>query len=408
MATQEQIQLGREVAEYFTRRPGTEFVGFAGIGRHGGALVLKERDANGQFLRMVVIKYSLGALTSDQNSNADDDLRNEYRWLEMLRGAEHIVQLVPFADCSLNLPGISNGEDTFEESLAKLSVIEEDQKNEGDTSPRGAKLTKESLRARKCPTFALEYLPNGTLSGLIDRIAPRSQLIPNRMMWRIWLCMVRQCIAMAFPPLYPPENGKLERERFLPDVEFFTLTQNSAHLANYVFGEESPLSPDSDHDPGVPLVKLIDFGRGRVENPKDYIDDGLPNFFECGARANLWSAACVMGQLACPLAPDEQFDSDHPVAYNYMKDNIEHTVMTDAAQVVRESAEMDVALRDTIARCMSSEMKDSPSLQEVLAEAEDKVANRGPDDNPDLEGRMGLQESDEYIRQFLQAFVYNR
>ncbi|KAI0554499.1 hypothetical protein F4679DRAFT_526282 [Xylaria curta] len=402
MATKEQqLELGCQVSEYFTHRPGVEFVGFAGLGRHGGAILLEEKDPDGQLFRKLVIKYSLGALTSDQHSNADDDLRNEYRWLEMLRGAEHIARLVPFADCSLNLPGISNGEDTFEDSVAKMSATQEARENEGET--------KEPPTVRRCPTFALEHIPNGTLWKFITRITRHepAQLIPNRMMWRIWLCMVRQCVAMAFPPRQSAENYSPERERIIPNRQFFTLTQNSAHLDNFLFAEESPLLPDNDHDPGVPPVKLIDFGRGKAEDPEDFVEEGLNNPYECGAVVNLYNAAIAMGTVTCPLADRDELESNGSVAYKYFKDNREHTVMTEAPPAVRQSDKMDVALRDAIARCMATDFNDVPSLQEVLAEAEYKVANRGPDDDPDLEEQMGVDESDRYIRQFVQRFIYN-
>ncbi|KAI1745095.1 hypothetical protein F4680DRAFT_467300 [Xylaria scruposa] len=219
MATKEQqLELGCEVSEYFTHRPGVQFVGFAGLGRHGGAILLDEKDPDGKLLRKLVIKYSLGELAGDQHSNADDDLRNEYRWLEILRGAEHIVRLVPFADCSLNLPGISNGEDTFEDSatpagseyhytragilargwaalqklLAKMSITQEVQENEGEAE--------ELLTFRRCPTFALEHIPHGTLWNFIGRLQRHEQLIPNRMLWRIWLCSKRFPISSRMFP----------------------------------------------------------------------------------------------------------------------------------------------------------------------------------------------------------------
>ncbi|KAI1745096.1 hypothetical protein F4680DRAFT_443578 [Xylaria scruposa] len=133
----------------------------------------------------------------------------------------------------------------------------------------------------------------------------------------------------------------------------------------------------------------------------------LPDLFACGSLVNLYNAAGAMGTIACPLAGDDELESDESVAYNYFKDNTEHTVMTDAPPAVRQSVEMDIALRDTIARCMATAFVDGPSLQEVLAEAEDKVANRGPDDDPDLEEKMGVDESDRYIRQFVERFIYN-
>jgi hypothetical protein len=70
--------------------------------------------------------------------------------------------------------------------------------------------------------------------------------------------VIRQCIAMAFPPDIPPElyNGQIERERIIADKEYYTLTQNSSHIDNFLFGPESSLSPDTDHDPGVPVVKV--------------------------------------------------------------------------------------------------------------------------------------------------------
>ncbi|KAI0201978.1 hypothetical protein F4808DRAFT_423095 [Astrocystis sublimbata] len=70
-----QRRLGQELADYFARRPGIKFVGFAGLGRHGGALLMDE--------------------------------------------------------------------------------------NEGEAGVEGAQLARLSSRVRKCPTFALEFLPNG-------------------------------------------------------------------------------------------------------------------------------------------------------------------------------------------------------------------------------------------------------
>lgn len=55
----EQHQLGLAVAGYFTPNPKYTFEGFAGLGHHGGALILSEKGSNGMEDRKVVIKYSL-------------------------------------------------------------------------------------------------------------------------------------------------------------------------------------------------------------------------------------------------------------------------------------------------------------------------------------------------------------
>ncbi|KAI1173504.1 hypothetical protein F4777DRAFT_580853 [Nemania sp. FL0916] len=52
----------------------------------------------------------------------------------------------------------------------------------------------------------MDYMSLGTLSSLINKRASHTpatvtlQQIPNRVLWSFWLCLVRGCIAMEFPP----------------------------------------------------------------------------------------------------------------------------------------------------------------------------------------------------------------
>lgn len=159
-ATDEHRVLGLEVSAYFTQNPKYKFVDFAGLGRHGGALILSEMsesDPNIEFRRMV-IKYSYGALAVDEraDADADADLRNEYYWLTRLRGAEHIVQLVPMTDCSLMLPGMSDGEASYDQSVQNQ---QENEQEAADAAGEDEEQQPPAPRPRRCPTFALEYLP---------------------------------------------------------------------------------------------------------------------------------------------------------------------------------------------------------------------------------------------------------
>lgn len=185
MATrEEQERLGREVANQFTQNPKLEFIGFAGLGRHGGALILNHKGDEKMPAGKMVIKYSLGGLSTDDQSDSDQHMRNEYRFLKMLRGAEHIVRLIDFPDCTLNLPGISNGEATLQRSIRAMSGMRaKEEVPPAETAPAGG-----GLDVRKCPTFALEYLPNGTLNRFHTRVRHGGEWIPNRLLWRIWLC----------------------------------------------------------------------------------------------------------------------------------------------------------------------------------------------------------------------------
>lgn len=142
-------RLGIEVAGYFTCNPRVRLRGFAGLGRHGGTIVLSEEGSAEHQARNIVVKYSYGSLSPDEQSDADADLRNEYNCLKRLRGAEHIVQLISMADSILNLPGTSNGESTYEEYM--LGQQNQEAGEERSQSAAGS--------IRRCPTFALEYLP---------------------------------------------------------------------------------------------------------------------------------------------------------------------------------------------------------------------------------------------------------
>ncbi|KAJ8130973.1 hypothetical protein O1611_g2655 [Lasiodiplodia mahajangana] len=146
--------LGEDVASYFTD-PRIRFTGFAGLGNHGGALILTEEASDEHEARTVVVKYSYGSLSFDERTNADNDLRNEYHLLKRLQGAEHIVQLVPMADCSINIPGTSNGKATYYESI----LSQQSQKASVEVSQSMTAST------RRCPTFALEHLPYSLILG---------------------------------------------------------------------------------------------------------------------------------------------------------------------------------------------------------------------------------------------------
>ncbi len=97
----ENARLADEVGRYFSSNARLRYVAPAGIGRHGGVLLLRETDDVGRLVRRLVVKYSL-------NEKEDDALRNEYHWLRRLRGAEHIGQLVDLDDTSLELRTLSN------------------------------------------------------------------------------------------------------------------------------------------------------------------------------------------------------------------------------------------------------------------------------------------------------------
>ncbi|KAI0537083.1 hypothetical protein GGR58DRAFT_514046 [Xylaria digitata] len=363
----------------------------------------KSKASGEQKARKIVVKYSFGSLSPDKKSNADDDLRNEYQWLKRLRGAEHIGQLIDMADCSLNIPGISNGEDTHEDSLKKNREKEDAGKDEPQPTA--------TAPARRCPTFALEYIPYGTVFDLHMTLYRSRQLwVPSRLLWKIWLCMVRQCIAMAYPPDIPDDQyvGQIIRE-VIQDKPPASICQNSPHTQNFMLGAAQ--LPGNEHEPNLPVVKLIDFGRGKLE-VGETAQRRLPdNIEEYASRRNLYGAAQAMSRMcSVHTVEGEDYDPrDDPVPYTWTDDSGTHTIQTRAPEVLITNAIVDPQLKNLLIRIMAWPWSDKPSLREVLNETEAAV-NKDPDhpglltENAKL---LGVLETDDILNRFVQHWLYD-
>lgn len=72
----------------------------------------------------------------------------------------------------------------------------------------------------------------------------------------ITVIVIRQCVAMAFPPDIPEAEyyGQIIRE-IIQDRPYEGLTQNSGHNKNYMFSDASYLR-GAEHDPGMPVLKV--------------------------------------------------------------------------------------------------------------------------------------------------------
>ncbi|TGJ87343.1 hypothetical protein E0Z10_g1491 [Xylaria hypoxylon] len=397
-------RLGKEVASHFTSNPKFKFVGHAGLGRHGGTLILSEEASAEQEARHIIIKYSYGSLSPDKKSDADEDLRNEYRWLKRLRGAEHIGQLIDLADCSLLIPGLSDGEDTYEESVQRQKD-EEAAADDGSQPPTAAPV-------RRCPTFALEYLTYGTMWNFHLKLFRSGQLwIPSRLLWRIWLCMVRQCVGMAFPPDIPDDEyvGQVIRE-VMQDKPYSSIAQNSSHAENFMFSVAADL-PGNEHEPDLPMVKIIDFGRGKIEDG-EAAQRRLPeNIVEYASKKNLFGAAQVMMRLCCVYTIEEDSFNIRrsTVPYTWTDASGSHTIQTRAPDVIIQNAIVDPQLRHLLVRIMAHPYASKPSLRDVLNETEIAITH-GPD-HPGLltenAALLGVFETDYCVESFMQHWLYD-
>ncbi|KAK8131689.1 hypothetical protein PG984_008127 [Apiospora sp. TS-2023a] len=63
----------------------------------------------------------------------------------------------------------------------------------------------------------MEFMPLGSLKDTLHRVAdewPNNPPIPNKILWSFWLCMLRACIGMAFPPRkFHPDRNRGAQDR---------------------------------------------------------------------------------------------------------------------------------------------------------------------------------------------------
>ncbi|KAH9991318.1 hypothetical protein F4779DRAFT_632039 [Xylariaceae sp. FL0662B] len=176
-------------------------------GGSGFLTCLQERHPTTGNVRKFVIKCA-----KDPNEPIRrEGIRNETHWLQILKNAEHIIRILTISNNPLQ-PG-----QRTRAGFPQEYVI-------------------------------LEYLEGGTLGAFLQRIGNR--IIPNRILWRLFLCIVRACVAMA----YPPAAGR--REEVRDSVVPSTLAHFDMHNDNFMFGN---LNANSLEHSLVPILKLIDF-----------------------------------------------------------------------------------------------------------------------------------------------------
>ncbi|KAI1366250.1 hypothetical protein F5Y08DRAFT_337833 [Xylaria arbuscula] len=215
---------------------------------------------------------------------------------------------------------------------------------------------------------------------------------------------------MAFPPNLGEEEyyGQIIREE-IQNKPYEGLTQNSAHNKNFMFGEA--YLGGLEHEPGMPVLKLIDFGRGKIETEETSIERLPNNPTQYGSSKNLSGAAQVLMRLAC-VGPEIAFPQmNRVIMYNYTDEfGIERSVQTRAPAILRQNTVMDPQLRHMLVRCLAYPHAFRPTLQEVLDETVAAVRDRGPT-YPGLLTedaiRGGVSETDDAIRDFLQRFIYD-
>ncbi|KAH9884160.1 hypothetical protein F4778DRAFT_763842 [Xylariomycetidae sp. FL2044] len=266
-------------------------------------------------------------LPENVQPGAAQGVQRELQWLQELKGAEHIVQL--------------------------------------------ARTRRRSpLDSLDGPTLIMEWLPNGTLGQFIRRARNWSVELPNQVHLRLFLCLTRMCIAMAYPPR-ETRNGVVTRERIPEDPILrearYQLRHADMHNNNVLIGD---LDVTEFEHALVPPLKLIDFDRAEIQDDPD-----IPH---AGNKGNIRDIGFVMYTVI--TRSDEFAPPPGPVTINIR--GREETFQSYGANLVSDRANrcpnLDRALGDLVAWCLATDYAVTPTLDELWAALRDLIRSRDP------------------------------
>ncbi|KAI0908494.1 hypothetical protein F4824DRAFT_512605 [Ustulina deusta] len=305
-----------KVKTFFAEEPNYVFEKVAGTGAFGVTLCFRNEHAEPNDHRTIAVK---AATWSNQ------DIGTEIKSLEPLIWAQHIVTII-------KIPFKSN-----------------------------------ETRWMNDNTIITEYLENGTLMNLKRRLGenypPRK--LPNRILWAMFLCLVRGCIGMAYPPGNLRKTPRGPRDQLLE-----TLPRNSnarppsklehgdLHEANIMIGDFDPI----EHR-WFPVLKFIDFG--------------LANEIDNAVAENILAIGEVMCGLIWASRDITQLVNDKKGA-NILDRNL------------------DSELLMLVAQCIETDPASRPSLSRLLSVIHPKLRQTYPNIP---------EESDHYISQLVQKYI---
>ncbi|KAI1815031.1 kinase-like domain-containing protein [Poronia punctata] len=251
-------------------------------------------------------------------------------------------------------------------------------------------------------------LENGDLSEFICLVRDHKEKVPNTVLWRFLLCLVRMCIAMAYPPASLPGNRNVPgpitetvppeglRAKWFKRMVHFDMDPKNIFVGDLMVGPEHRVTP---------ILKLGDFGlaqevRERMEGgyyerlryigkvgyycPEqfcqdwDYIPENSKKTYKhpiagnYGPHSNLWAAGYVMETLITLCYPAQP---PHPTKTTRNPPRSKTEYLTYAAHLSQSLySHVDPDLISVIFRLQAHSPADRPDL----ADLENYVLNRYP------------------------------
>ncbi|KAI0195574.1 kinase-like domain-containing protein [Xylaria flabelliformis] len=339
--------LAQKIQDYLNTSSHWEYEKLLGNGAYGLAVLLRQKGENGPRRHRMAVKFAL--------ESGAKELQSEISWLKRLNGAKHIVQILASCD----------------------NLVQPDQEVSSGFIDQTAF---RSLAGIQGPVLALEYIENGDMLALFKRMFKDDVHLPNRLLWSLYLCLIRACIGMAYP-IGRPIGSPSILETIPIDG---TPPQGIAHMdiapRNIMLGIGDGL--DEHHLGNV--FKVIDFGKART-TPN-------PNM---GPQVNLRAISALIAFLI-NMADINTREVVHYKGFG-----------TQAGQLLPQFwgdpyPWLDPDLAGLIAECMYVDMENRPTLEDALERASDAVLNKTAASFSEPE-----EETDYAINEFVQTYILN-
>ncbi|KAI8623297.1 kinase-like domain-containing protein [Xylariaceae sp. FL1651] len=335
--------LATELRNYFARSKIWQYERALGNGAYGVAVLLRQPDHVKGRGKRVVLKRAL--------RNGAAELRHEILVLKMLRGSSHSAQmlaccedLAAFAIPGRSIFGLTSQISTLLSRVKRLFY-----------SPPNLQTVFRTLRELEGPAILQEYVENGTLTDLQERMKVKDIHLPNRVLWRFYLCLVRACVGLAYPP-HRPEGSTPVLETIPTDgTPPGDLLHGDIAGRNIMIGDgfqelfEHWLTPE---------LKMIDFGNARESENRGE-----------GPRENIYRVSIELLRLI-NRGPVQTRAPRYVSVFNGIE-----TAATCILPVngVPTFPKLCPVLRDLLVEALSTNKANRPTLQQMLQRTEQAV-----------------------------------
>ncbi|KAI8953354.1 hypothetical protein F4801DRAFT_588277 [Xylaria longipes] len=351
--SQQALLLANEIRGYFETSSYWEYERLLGNGTFGLAVLLRQKAEYGPHRHRMAVKVALASSAAE--------LQSEIMWLK------HIVQILASCD---NLVRPDQGPfQRLHQHVPPVMLT-------GSSSGFIERTAFDSLAGIQGPVLALEYLENGDMLSLFKRMFNDDVHLSNRMLWSLYLCLIRACIGMAYPigsPIGTPSILETIPNDGTPPQG---IVHNDIATRNVMLGIGDGLD---EHHQGH-IFKLIDFGEASTIDP------------DMGPPENLRYVAFFINMA----------DISQRQVVNYKG------FETRGGQLLPQPwgepyPWLDPDLAGLIAECMYVDWKKRPTLQQALDRARNAILNKTADSFPEPD-----EETDGAINQFVQECVLDR